>query len=347
MTPSPAQRTIAIFYNDDGALAGGEAGDALAVTAVDDCARAVEAACRRIGFAVQRIAAHPDPERFARDATHAGADLVFNLVESLRGEARFEAAASWIFELLGLPYTGSPPRAQTLALEKPLARAVLGAAGIPIAPGAVLERGDESLAPAGPGPWIVKPAREDASHGIALESVCRTPAAARARARFVIETYRQPALVEEFVDGLELNVSLLGEGARLHALPLAQIDFSGFPADRPHVVTYEAKWVESSAEYRGSTPVPAADLDPGTERRVEEVARAAYAALGLRDYGRVDLRLHRHLGPVVIDVNPNPDISPDAGLAKAAARGGLPYDELIRSIIDSALARAHPRARTG
>lgn len=329
---------IAIFYNDDGNLAHGSEIDRAAVESVKECAVAVENACRTLGSRTERIAASDDPEVFARQVKFVGADLVFNLVESLKGETRFESAASQIYELLGQRYTGSPPRAQMIALDKALTRAVLSAHRVPVPPGRRLARGDESIDGC-PGPWIVKPSCEDASHGISTASVCRDESAVRERALWVIENYRQPALVESFIDGREFNVAMLGAEPSIETLPLAEIDFEGFPAGLPRLVTYDAKWSESSAEYRGSVPGPPKVVDRVLEARIRTVAVEAFAAIGLRDYGRVDLRVDPVLGPLVIDVNPNPDISPDAGLAKAAARGGMQYSDLIARIVGRAAAR--------
>jgi D-alanine-D-alanine ligase len=155
-----------------------------------------------------------------------------------------------------------------------------------------------------------------------------------------VRTYRQPALVEEFVDGRELNVALLGSGDAAEVLPLSEIDFSRVPAGRPRILTYAAKWDVASEEYETTPSVGARPLEKELERRVHAVARAAYAALRLSGYGRVDLRLDPARGPLVIDVNPNPDLSPDAGFAKAARRAGLSHADIVRRIVEDALRRA-------
>ena len=129
--------------------------------------------------------------------------------------------------------------------------------------------------------------------------------------------YDQPVLAERYVEGREINVTLLGNGAELRVLPLHEIDFAAMPADRPRIVSYAAKWDESHVDYAGTKPVPLRDATPALVAAVERVARAAWHALGLRDYGRVDLRVDATGTPWVIDVNPNPDISPDAGVARA------------------------------
>jgi D-alanine-D-alanine ligase len=141
------------------------------------------------------------------------------------------------------------------------------------------------------------------------------------------------------VEGREFNLSILATAGVPRALPLAEIDFSRFPAGRPRLVTYEAKWVEGHPEFAGTVPVFPEDLDPALAERIRAVALAAFRAVGVRDYGRVDLRLHPRRGPVVLEVNPNPDLSPGAGLARAAARDGIDFPRLVRGILEEALAR--------
>lgn len=331
-------RRIAVLTSDDTTLAHGVEADSHAVAGVHAVAGRVEEACLALGWSVAPVRVTRDPQRLLADLERARPDAAFHLAESVDGDARMEASVAALLDWIGLPYTGSPPQALALALDKPVARALLAAHGVPVAAGVVLEHGDEPLVGLSP-PWIVKPSREDASHGIHLESVAWDEASVRRRARFVIERYRQPALVEEFARGRELNVSLLGPTREPTPLPIFEIDFSGFPAGQPQLVTYAAKWHPESDEYRGTRAVPVRDLDAAMVQRVREVACAAYRALGLRGYGRVDLRLGRDGGMVVVDVNPNPDLGPDEGLARSAAHAGIGYASLIEWLVDQALGK--------
>jgi len=199
---------------------------------------------------------------------------------------------------------------------------------------------DPEQAIAIPFPAIVKPAREDASVGIYSESVVSTAPAAAARAALVIEQYRQPALVERYIEGREIYVSLLGRPeAPPEVLPFFEIDFSELPPDRPRIVSFEGKWLESSVEYAGTKPVPC-QVSPALAATIAHVARGAWDALELRDYARVDIRLGADGIPYVIDVNPNCDLSHEAGgFSRAAKAGGLAYDEVVSRILDLALAR--------
>ncbi|MGZ3442778.1 MAG: D-alanine--D-alanine ligase family protein, partial [Polyangia bacterium] len=244
-------------------------------------------------------------------------------------------------ELAGVRYTGSGPLALATALRKDRTKALLRAAGVPTPPSAVSHDGDlpRELPPL---PCIVKPAREDASTGIWLRSVVKSPRDLAARVAEVYARYRQPVLIEQFIAGRELYVSLVGNGDGLTALPMHEVDFSAMPAGAPHIVTYDGKWDPSSQEFKGTRSVRA-EVTEAVRARCAEVARAAFAALELSDYARVDLRLGADGTPFVIDVNPNCDLSDGAGVCRAASFGGLTYADLIDRVVTSAMAR-HKKA---
>jgi D-alanine-D-alanine ligase len=340
-------RRIAIVYDgvavENAAETETGTAEAAAVASVAGVVEAIAEIARGIGLAVDRIPLPGDVHGLFRALQAIRADVVVNLAESWAGKARFEAAVAWMLECLGCPYTGSPPRALSLCLDKPLARAVLAQAGVPIPRGTVLESAEAPFdrARLGPGPFIVKPAAQDASHGIDRGSVVEGEDAMRVRVQRLLERGLGPALVEEYIDGRELNVSLVdldGKGPRM--LPVAEIEFGPeFPNDAPRILTFAAKWDASSDEYRGSRSVEARDLDPRQRARIEEIALAAWRALGLRDYARIDLRVDDR-GAFVIDVNPNPDLSPGAGLCVAAERAGIAYPELVEGILRGAARRA-------
>lgn len=265
---------------------------------------------------------------------------VFNLCESIQGDNRFESVLPLLMELEGITFTGSPSFALSLALRKDKTKEVLRACGVTVPRGTLVTAGDR-VALDFRFPMIVKPAREDASVGISSDSVVHTPETMRARVRHVLAHYRQPALVEEFIDGREIYVSMLGRpGERPQIFPFFEIDFSDMPQDRPKIVSFEGKWVEDSVEYLGTRPVRCEGLSPALRSRVAETAAAAFEAIELRDYGRIDIRLAADGTPYVIDVNPNCDLSDLAGgFSRAAKAGGIPYKDVILRIVDLALAR--------
>jgi D-alanine-D-alanine ligase len=339
-------RSIAIVTDliatGDAASAETGAAEASAVASIVAVAADVAAIAESLGATVETIDLPAEPRALLRALADVRAELVVNLAESWAGKVRYETAIGWLLELLGLPYTGAPPRALALCLEKPLARAVLADAGVPVPRGVVLDAADAALEleALGAPPWIVKPASQDASHGIDATSVVVDEPALRARVAHLVERGIGPALVETYIDGRELNVAIVElDGAPPRALPIAEIDFTRFPAGLPRILTFASKWREDSEEYRGSTSVAAVGLAPGARERIEEVALAAWRTLGLRDYGRVDLRLDAGGAPYVIDVNPNPDLSRGAGLSLAAERAGIPHDRLIAGILRGAHGR--------
>jgi D-alanine-D-alanine ligase len=325
-----------VLYNDDGSLAHGEEQDRIAVAGAASAASAIAAALSGSEFEPVELPAGPRAVELAAAIAALGPAVVFNVCEGFGGQPRLEHAVAGLLELLRVPYTGSPPLALALAQDKALCKRVLAGSGLPLARSAVLARADDPLPEGLAPPLFVKTRFEDASHGISEKSVCESVAAARERAGYLIETYAQDALVEEFLPGREFNVGVLFEG---EVLPLAEIEWR-LPPGAPRVVTYEAKWVESSPSYQ-LTPVkcPAEDLPAALAARIAEIAREAYRALGCRDYARVDVRLDAAGEPRILEVNPNPDLSPEAGLARAAGRAGIGYAELVRKIARAALAR--------
>jgi len=346
--PAASALCVGILASQDRTLAHGEARDRLAVEASGVEVGAVEAACRARGWRTARIAASSDPRRTRAALERYKPDVVFHLAESVGGDARVESLLAGLLDGLGLPYTGSGPKALWAGLHKPIAREKLAAAGVLVPEGFVLENAKSPLPRAFrrklKARWIVKPSREDASHGISIESVVTGERAVRERAAFVVRTYAQPALVEEFVEGREFNVSILEEASGPRVLPLSEIDFGLFPKGAPRLVTFASKWMESTAEYRGTPSIAARRTAPGLARAIRDSAKAAWKAIGLRGYGRVDLRIAEDGAPRVLDVNPNPDVSPGAGLAKAAERDGLSHADLIARIVETALRRARGRA---
>jgi D-alanine-D-alanine ligase len=271
-------------------------------------------------------------------------DCAFNLCESLAGDTRLESAVPLILELLGIPFTGSPPEALRYALYKDRVKRRLEAAGIPTPRACVMTRASDPC-PLVEFPLIVKPVREDGSVGISSKSVVHNEEDLRARVGEIVASFRQPCLVEQFVDGRELNVALFGYPAA-RVLPLSEIDFSALPAGSPPIVSYEAKWNEGSLEDLGTRPVLHPTLPPAIAARVRRVAVEAFRAIGMRDYGRVDVRLAANGIPYVIDVNPNCDLSPHAGMARAAAAVGMDYRALVKLLVRYALRRKRASVET-
>jgi D-alanine-D-alanine ligase len=285
------------------------------------------------------LAVGAEPLEAFQSLGHHPPDLVVNLCESVSGDSRGEMAASAFLEVLGIPYTGSAPLALGLALYKDKAKELLVARGVPTPAFALVSSLAEVATVQLPFPLIVKPVREDASAGVTFDSVVHDASSLREAVEMVLRTFHQPALVERFISGREVYVSFLGNTPRV-VLPLSEIHFGAAFEGRPRIVSYRAKWETASPECRDSPSGPCV-LDKDTESKVVAAALGAFEALGCRDYGRVDLRLSLEGDPYVIDINPNCDLHPQAGYARAAAAAGLDYAALGSRLVDVALERTH------
>jgi D-alanine-D-alanine ligase len=288
------------------------------------------------GHDAQLVAVDGDLAALRASLTDLDPDCAFNLCESLCGDARLESAVPLLLELLGVPFTGSPPEVLSLALRKDRVKQRLEAAGIPTPAGRVLSRPGEPCELSFP--LIVKPVREDGSVGIWRTSVVDTPGELARAVEAVVGTFRQPALVEQFIDGRELNVALIGHPTP-RVLPLSEIDFTALPEGVPRIVSYDAKWTAGSVDDLGTVPVLHPQLPNGVAARVRRAAAEAFRAVGVRDYGRVDVRLAANGVPYVVDVNPNCDLSSSAGMARAAAAVGIEYGALVGLLVRYALRR--------
>ena len=267
--------------------------------------------------------------------------IVFNLMEAPPGVPHVHPAAAAALEALDIPFTGSPASALWLTTDKLLTRAVLAAEGLPVAPGGRLDPEKPCLLERIPGPWLLKPACEDASLGLEDDPVCATREEALARARRLAARFPgQPILAEHYLPGRELNVSLLARDGGVEVLPVAEIVFEDFPAGMSRVVGYDAKWREDSFAYQHTVRVfPDGFSDAALLARLRAISLAAWRICGLRGYARVDLRLDEYGEPYVLEVNANPSLTADAGFMAAAGEAGLTAREVVGRILEEVVHR--------
>jgi D-alanine-D-alanine ligase len=266
-------------------------------------------------------------------------DVIFNLCESIGNVSIHEMHVVGLYELMKIPYTGSDPLTLGTALHKVRVKEILTANGLPtprhqLFTSPVRIALDESLNY----PLIVKPSREDASLGIETASVVTNLQELKKRVRYIFEQFDQPALVEEYIDGRELNVAILGNRKPV-VFPISEIDMSTLPKEYHRIITYNAKWMKGTDEYEHTRGVCPAVLPKELELKIKELALRAFHLLGCRDYARVDVRLSKDNQPYILEINPNPDISDDAGYARSARVYGYEFEELIVKIVECALER--------
>lgn len=338
-------RKVIIIFNDDGHdtyKIDGKLVDLdnnLSSTVAD-----IEGGLRARGFSVSLLPLRnvAGLESFTKEVSGSGSasdTIIFNLCEGAFSKSAFEMNVAALLELYGARFTGSPPMALGLALDKGLTKDILSSRGVPTPVYAVMDSAPEALPKGIEFPLIVKPLREDASVGIDSNAVVSSLEELRARVEFITKRYFQPAMVEEYIDGREFNIAVMGNGAGKKALPPSEILFVDFPEGKPKICCYEAKWVEESPFFRKTVPSCPADVPEALRRELQAIALKAYGIIGCRDYARVDMRLGRDGKIKVLEVNPNPDISSDAGFARAAKASGLEYPDLVAAIVNSAEAR--------
>ena len=258
-----------------------------------------------------------------------------NLCEGFRGQPAYEAQIAGLWELLGIPFTGNSARALRLCQDKFQTKLLLHAAGVNV-PDGWLARGVADVPRTAGWPLIVKPAAEDGGIGIYGHSVVGARAALAERIGQITRRYAQPALVEQYIDGREFNVAVI-ERRGLEVLPLTEILFQDLPPNAPRLVGYQAKWRPQHEYYRKTVPQCPAKLAPRPAAELRRAALRAWSAAGLRGYARFDFRMDRRGRIYLLEINPNPDTSRDAGLARALAAAGVAYPEFWRGQLKAAL----------
>ena len=265
-------------------------------------------------------------------------DLIFNLDESFAGDDSQDTNVAGYLELLGRRFTGAGSSGLYLAQDKALAKKIFTFHGIHTPYFTTVYRGRTEHSHDIEFPVIVKPQREDGSIGIHFGAVCDSIKELMERIDYIHAEFDSPALIEEFIEGRELYVGVIGN-EKPEALPVIELDLSKLPKGTPKIAGSEVKWEEGTQAYESTKPFFPDDLEAATVTKLQETAIQAYQALQLRDYGRIDFRLDKKGKPHVLEVNPNPYLRSTSELAKAAKKDGRSYTELIGEIVELAMAR--------
>jgi D-alanine-D-alanine ligase len=271
----------------------------------------------------------------------ASPDIVFNIAEGSIGPCR-EGHIPSILEYLGIPYTASDPLTLNLCLDKSRTKEVLAYHNLPSPRFRVLSERLFSFNSLHY-PLLVKPLYEGSSIGIRNDSIVSTHEQMRDKVTWVLDRYREPALVEEYLPGREFTAAVLGNGEQSRVLPIVEIKFDSLPAGVNPIYSYEAKWVWDETENPLEIFECPADISPELAQEMKEIALRAYHALKCRDWCRIDLRLDASGRPHIIELNPLPGILPrpeqNSCFPKAARAAGMTYNQLINSVLDSACRR--------
>ncbi len=332
---SRAKARVAVLYNEP--VLPPDHPDAASESGVIAAARAISRSLKARGFKAWPLRARPWVSRLVRSLKRQRPDVVFNLIEGFGGQSGGEAWVTSLLQMMNLPYTGCPPEAQGLCRHKGRTKALLRGAGLPTAPFQIVRKDESPSFDQWNGPVIVKPESEDASLGIDQDSVVTGASNIADRVSRVLQSHGPTALVETYLPGPEYNVGVLAipEPA---ALPVAEVVFN-VPTGLWPILTYNAKWATGSAEDLASPVRCPAQVEPSLATRLGELAIEAFRVTGCRDYARVDFRLDAQGEPMILEVNPNPDLDPSAGLARAIRASGRDFDQTLEALVRQAQQR--------
>ena len=321
---------IIVLYNDSTTLLKGIPQDMLAEQGVVDCATAVAEALSQEHNVILAPVRTLIEEALS---PYTPSDwMIFNLCEGQNGRFFEESRAAWALEAMGYCFTGAYGDAIALSTNKAKAKMFLAKAGIPT-PLWYLYRTSVEIPSNLPYPLIVKPVAEDGSIGITEKSVVHNDDALLEQVHYIFDHYRQTALVEQYITGREFSVGVWGNPPSL--LPISELDFSDFDKTQERIISFAAKWEKDSFAYNHTPVFCPAHIDQTLSQRISNTVLNAWEALGCSGYGRVDLRMDE-AQIYVLEVNCNPDISPDAGFFRGARAAGYTYKDMCLKILKDA-----------
>lgn len=335
MKYSQRRLKVVVAFNKPQDSTNSEDVDYLSETAVQEEANAVYQSLTATGHEARSLAVENLTEDLSVIEQFAP-EVLFNLCEGFRGNARHEMHIAGLWELLGIPYTGNSAFTLGLAQDKVLSKKLFESKKIPTPPYQVYRETPQDTYLTYP--LIAKPAREDASLGITQESVIHNLEELQQVVNRLLQRYRQPILVEKYIPGREFNISILGNHPP-RVLAISEIDFSELEDGYHPITSYEAKWLSDHPVYHRTPAIVPAKVETRLARRLEDVALRVYELLSGRDYGRVDLRVDEQGRIFVLEYNPNPDISPGVGFARALEVAGIRYDDFVNFLLQEALKR--------
>jgi D-alanine-D-alanine ligase len=296
-------------------------------------------ALEKLGHEVRTIGVWDEPGMIIDEIKANPPDVVYNLTEHFNAVSAYDRNVAGLLEMMGVPYTGSSPTGLTLCKNKGMAKELLAYHKIRVpnfaifSPGAAIKKPPRLAYP-----LFIKPAAEEASYGISLDSFVENDEAFEERIRFIHERMNQAALAEEYIAGREIYVSLLGND-RLRVFPFREVIFTEFPEDQPKFSTFKAKWDDAYRKRWGIQNVFAEPFANGTGQRIVKICKAVYRALRIQGYGRIDLRVTPDGEVVILEANPNPNLERDDEFAQSAMKAGFTYERLIQRILRLALSK--------
>ena len=291
------------------------------------------------GYEVHRLSLFDDVRPLLDAVRDVAPDVIFNLCDTYRNVTQWDKNIAAMIELLGVPCTGASSAALFLCNDKALCKKILRFHRVRVARFQTFYRGHKVWLPKTLKlPCIIKPLTEEASRGISQASIVDDEASFLARIKMIHERMNLDAIAEEYIEGRELYVSIIGDRA-LRILPPREMTFGQMAEDEPRIATYKAKWDDGYRKRWGIKNHFAKAVDPERQKHIDDVCRRAYRALNIRSYARFDLRVTAAGNVYVIEPNANPNLAKDDELAQSALKAGISYPSLIRKVVNQALRR--------
>lgn len=294
-------------------------------------------ALRELGHTTEHLAIFDDLDLLTQKLQSFAPDIIFNLADQFKNNRSFDQAIVSLLEMNGVPFTGCGSTGLTLCKHKGISKKILSYHRIHTPAFAIIARGKRIARPAKLRfPILIKPLKEEASLGISQASFVSTDEQFNERVQFIHDKFANDVIAEEYIEGRELYVSLLGNN-RIQEFPIRELVFKEVPPDEPKIATYRAKWDDDYRKRWGLSNQFAEDLDPSVARHIQHTCKRIYRLLTLDGYARMDLRLTANNEVYFIEANPNPILAADEDFALSALKGGLPYPQLIERIIRQGL----------
>lgn len=293
-------------------------------------------ALRENGHEVNLLGVHDDINILIEEVRQNKPDLVFNIMEGFRKKTNLERNAAWLLEMLNIPFTGAKPAALLICNDKAISKKILSFHKIRVPTFHTFNRGRRIKSIKRPKmPAIVKPLREEASVGISQASVVDDEAACIERIKFIHEKTGMDAIVEEYINGREFYVSIIGNKA-LEVLPIREMKFENMQDSEVKIATFKAKWDNEYRKKWGIQNTFAENMPEGLEKKITHICKTAYRALNLNSYARFDLRVTPNGHIYILEANANPCLAKDDEIAQSAEKCGLGYNKLIQKIVSLA-----------
>lgn len=296
---------------------------------------------KECGYKISLLGIHNKIDLLLEELESFKPDVVFNLTELFDNKLYLDKNVASLLEMLGFTYTGASPQSLFICNNKAFSKKVLSFHKIKVPRFYTFYRGRRIRFPRRLKlPFVIKPLREEASRGISQASIADNEAAFLERINFIHQHMNMDAIVEEYIDGRELYVSVLGN-VRTQVLPFREMKFNEVPEDEPRIATYKAKWDDNYRERWGIESVFAEKLPNGVNKKIVDVCKRAYRALDIKSYARFDIRVTADSNVYIIEANANPCIAQHDEVAQAAKKVGISYNQLIKKIIALAIKRGH------